>query len=201
MSADFFGAREQEKCRAPFSSEDFVDVARRGRVRLDATGLMGCGRHGDATQTATLRWRGMSLYLSFAPRKDVLSRSRTGLAKGPSLSCSASPGPIELGIALKDCTKVPKMPKDCSARAVQPFAIISAAQSRSTFHRARASLRASRRWHWARTEARPPGTSQRARAKFNRQCPTFPRLKRSCFSLDGLVADPMRRSRSRYRVH
>ena len=63
MSADFFGAREQEKCRAPFSSEDFVDVARRGRVRLYATGLMGRGRHGDAAQTATLRWRGMSLYL------------------------------------------------------------------------------------------------------------------------------------------
>jgi hypothetical protein len=26
MSADFFGAREREKCRAPFSGEDFVDV-------------------------------------------------------------------------------------------------------------------------------------------------------------------------------
>ena len=63
MSTDFFGAREQEKCRAPFSSEDFVDVARGGRVRLDATGLMGCGRHADAAQTATVRSRGMSLYL------------------------------------------------------------------------------------------------------------------------------------------
>jgi hypothetical protein len=30
MLADFFGAREQEKCRAPFSSEDFVDVTCRG---------------------------------------------------------------------------------------------------------------------------------------------------------------------------
>ncbi len=38
-------------------------------------------------------------------------------------SCSASPGPIELGIALKDCTKVPKMPKDCSARARATFGL------------------------------------------------------------------------------
>ena len=36
MSTDFFGAREQEKCRAPFSNEDSVDVAPWGRVRLDA---------------------------------------------------------------------------------------------------------------------------------------------------------------------
>ena len=63
MSADFFGAREQEKCRAPFSGEDFVDVTRRGRVRPDATNLMACGRHGDAAQTATLPRRAMSLYL------------------------------------------------------------------------------------------------------------------------------------------
>ena len=63
MSADFFGAREQEKCRAPFSGEDFFDVTRRGRLRPDATNLRTCGRHGDAAQTATLPWRGMSLYL------------------------------------------------------------------------------------------------------------------------------------------
>ena len=62
MSADFFGAREQKKCRAPFSGEDFVDVTRRGRVRPDAMDLMTCGRHGDAAQTATLPWRGMSHY-------------------------------------------------------------------------------------------------------------------------------------------
>jgi hypothetical protein len=42
-----------------------------------------------------------------------------------------------------------------------PFAIISVAQSRSTFHCARARLRPSRHWHSARTEARPPGIYRR----------------------------------------
>ena len=63
MSADFFGAREQEKCRAPFSGDDFVDVTRRGRVRPDATNRGTRGRHNDAAQTATLPLRAVSLYL------------------------------------------------------------------------------------------------------------------------------------------
>ena len=32
MSADVLGADEQEKCRAPFSGEDFVDVPRRASL-------------------------------------------------------------------------------------------------------------------------------------------------------------------------
>ena len=33
MSADFFGAPEQEKCRAPVLSEAFIDVTCTGYVR------------------------------------------------------------------------------------------------------------------------------------------------------------------------
>ena len=33
MSADIFCAREQEKCRPPFSGEDSVDVTRGGRAQ------------------------------------------------------------------------------------------------------------------------------------------------------------------------
>ncbi len=36
MSADLFGAREQENCRAPFSGENLFDVTRHGRARPDA---------------------------------------------------------------------------------------------------------------------------------------------------------------------
>jgi hypothetical protein len=50
MSTDFYGAREQEKCRAPFSGEDFVDVTRRGRLRSE----------GD---TVSIRRQGESLVL------------------------------------------------------------------------------------------------------------------------------------------
>jgi hypothetical protein len=63
MSADFFGAREQEKCRAPFSDEDFADVTRRGRVCPDVTNRKTGGKHKDAAQTATLPRRAVSLYL------------------------------------------------------------------------------------------------------------------------------------------
>ncbi len=58
-----------------FSGEDFGDVTRRGRLRPDATNLRTCGRHGDAAQTATLPWRGMSHYLELkAVRQGGLRR-------------------------------------------------------------------------------------------------------------------------------
>ena len=40
----------QEKCRAPFSGEDFVDVTRTGGLRPGPTNLGTCGRHGDRTR-------------------------------------------------------------------------------------------------------------------------------------------------------
>jgi hypothetical protein len=63
MSADFFGIHEQEKCRAPFSGKDFVDVRRRGRVRTDAANRGTRGSHKDAAQAATLPRPATSLYL------------------------------------------------------------------------------------------------------------------------------------------
>ena len=59
----FLAPESKKNVGRHFRARTFVDVTRRGRVRPDATDLMTCGRHGDAAQTATLPWRGMSLYL------------------------------------------------------------------------------------------------------------------------------------------
>ena len=77
MPADFFGAREQEKCRAPFSGEDFVDVTSSGHLRPDAADLMTCTGHRAAAQWATLPWRGMSLYFRH-PGQTVWPNAHTG---------------------------------------------------------------------------------------------------------------------------
>jgi hypothetical protein len=76
MSADVFGAHQQEKCRAPFSGEDFVDVNRRGRVRPDATNLRIFGRHKDAGQRASLPRRAVSLYLDASGYAELRQHNR-----------------------------------------------------------------------------------------------------------------------------
>ena len=89
MSVDFFGAREQEKCRAPFSGEDFVDATRRGRARPDATNLRTCGRHKNAAQTVTLPWldppvpRSVLLRVLLPQRNDAFVLFRPNVTEMP----------------------------------------------------------------------------------------------------------------------
>jgi len=64
MSGAIFG-------RWPFST------CRRGRVCAAVTDLLTCGRHGVAAQTATLPWRGMSLYFRH-PDQTVWPNAHTG---------------------------------------------------------------------------------------------------------------------------
>jgi hypothetical protein len=63
ISDDFFGAGEQEKCRAPFSGEDSVDVTRTGRLRRAATNRWDPRQTQRCRQTASLPRRAVSLYL------------------------------------------------------------------------------------------------------------------------------------------
>ncbi len=58
----FLATENKKNVGRHFLGEDFVDVTRRGRLSPDATNLGTCGRHGDAAQTTTLPWRGMSHY-------------------------------------------------------------------------------------------------------------------------------------------
>ncbi len=71
----FLATENKKNVGRHFLGEDFVDVTRRGRLSPDATNLGTCGRHGDAAQTATLPWRGMSHYLGLkAVRQGGLRR-------------------------------------------------------------------------------------------------------------------------------
>jgi hypothetical protein len=60
MSSDFFGAREREKCRAPFSGEDFVD---------EKTAMSPKGReepaHGSDTSMAQYPYASHSNYMPY----------------------------------------------------------------------------------------------------------------------------------------